>query len=260
MHKKYRLYIDESGTHDYSQSDDEDKRYLSLTGVIIEDEIYRKDIKPRIDRIKEMFMVDPDEPPILHREEIIYKKGDFSKLQDPSVETEFNRQLLALYSDCDFAICCVVIDKKTHQQRYGRSAQHPYHYCLNVILERYVMFLLQRGMGDVIAEARGKKEDRALGQVYDLFFQQGTYYLRPELVQRVLTSRNIKLKKKDRHTVGLEIADLLAIPTKKDTLAVHSVIQLRENFTKTIIESIQERYYKSDTTNHVIGCGKKFIR
>lgn len=36
MTKRYRLYIDESGDHTYSEIDSSSKRYLGIIGCIIE--------------------------------------------------------------------------------------------------------------------------------------------------------------------------------------------------------------------------------
>lgn len=67
----------------------------------------------------------------------------------------------------DYTLCAVVLDKKSHLERYQKSAFHPYHYCTNVLLERYVFYLQENGgRGDVLAEARGKREDHALKEEY----------------------------------------------------------------------------------------------
>lgn len=73
--KLYRLYIDESGTHHYSISDDIKRRYLSLTGVIVERNIYANNFQKRVGEIKKLFSKDPDNPPILHREDIVNKQS-----------------------------------------------------------------------------------------------------------------------------------------------------------------------------------------
>jgi len=258
---KYRLYIDESGTHNYCQSDKIDKRYLALIGLIIEENEYIKNIQPKIRKIKQILSDDPDDLPILHREDIVLKKGCFSKLKNIDIHTEYNDLFFDLISNSDYCICVVVLDKTSHLNKYGNSAFHPYHYCLNVLLERYILFLTEKdGFGDVIAEARGKKEDGELRQAYSDFYQRGTYFLEAPLIQQRLTSSKIKIKRKDAGVEGIEFADLLALASKLDTL--HSLGEmpvLTDNFCKIIIEKINGKYRKS-SIGRINGFGRKLIK
>lgn len=258
--KLYRLYIDESGTHHYSKSDDIKKRYLSLTGIIIERDIYIRDFQPKVGGIKKIFSKDPDNPPILHREDIINKSGTFGKLNNPEFENKFNKIFLDLIENVGYHICVVVIDKKSHLEKYQKSAEHPYHYCLKTMLERYLHFLEIRGKGDVMAESRGRAEDMALKQAYEDFYQRGTYFCTKDYVQSFLTSHEIKIKSKDKGIAGLEIADLLSLATKLDVLETYRLIPpLTNNFNKKIVNTIQLRYCRGNSNQRVKGYGKKLL-
>lgn len=258
--KLYRLYIDESGTHHYSNSDDVKRRYLGLTGIIVERSPYVKDFQQRVGNIKGLFSKDPDNPPILHREDIINKRGVFGKLNNPEFESKFNALFLDLIKTVEYSICAVVIDKKTHLEKYQKSAEHPYHYCLKTMLERYLHFLEIRGKGDVMAESRGRAEDMALKQTYDDFYQRGTYFCTKDYVQSFLTSHEIKIKHKDRGIEGLEIADLLSLATKLDVLETYSLIPpLTDNFNKRIVSEIQPKYCRGNNNRRVKGYGKKLL-
>ena len=92
--KKYRLYIDESGTHNYCLNNDIKSRYLGLTGIIISEKANVEVLQPKLLELKRMFANDPDELPVLHREEIVNKKGVFAKLNDANFEKEFNEELI----------------------------------------------------------------------------------------------------------------------------------------------------------------------
>ena len=260
MENLYRLYIDESGNHHYSQSDEVGKQYLSLTGVIISLDNYESDLQPRIKSIKKLFSNDPDNLPILHREDIVNKKNYFNKLQDTKIKEEYNRQLLSMVKDVDYKIICVVIDKKDHLEKYSKAAEHPYHYCLTVMLERYTNFLATMGRGDVCAEARGKKEDLQLKASYTHFYTRGTNFREPDFIQSVLTSKEIKLKIKSYGIEGLEFTDLLCSPTKFDVLVEYEKLKVApKSFTKQILNSIQNKYVVGRTFNNFKGYGKKLI-
>ncbi len=258
----YRLYIDESGTHNYPKKGariNTAKQYLSLTGVIIENQYYKDVIQPKVREIKLLLASDPDNLPILHREDILAKRGDFNKLNDPAVNKEFNKLVVELLGNHDYVLCTIVVDKIANLSRYGEAAFHPYHYCLNVMLEKYTHCLHTLGAkGDVMAEARGGQDDKNLEKEYKKFYNHGTQFRSTEYVQSALTSSDIKIRRKSERIEGLEIADLLTLPSKIDVLHTYNVIlTLDVNFQTKIIRKIQPRYHRNGGT--IKGYGKKLL-
>ncbi|HHH41115.1 MAG TPA: DUF3800 domain-containing protein [Chloroflexi bacterium] len=150
--KRYRLYIDESGDHTFSDLSNPARRYLGLTGCFVESEVYRTQFYPALEALKQAhFPYNPDEPVILHRKDLINRRGPFWRLRDPEAERRFNEDLLRFLADQEYLLITVVIDKKSHIERYGSAAYHPYHYCLAALLERYCGFLnrfAHIGIGD----------------------------------------------------------------------------------------------------------------
>lgn len=262
MSRKYRLYIDESGTHNYSQSEKIDKRYLALVGVIVSDEENLANLKPKILAIKRLLADDMDELPVLHREDIIAKKGVFRKLADPVIKQEYETLFFDLVDNSNYIVCTVVLDKKSHLNRYGDTAYHPYHYCLNVLLERYTFFLEENSAkGDVMAEARGKVEDNELREAYKVFYNDGTYFRSKYSIQARLTSSDIKIKPKSAGIEGIEFADLLSLASKLNTLHAYSQLaNLTDNFCKVLIAKIQSKYRKDPTGQKTKGFGMKLIK
>jgi len=116
--KRYRLYVDESGDHAYYRLADPAKRYLGLTGIFLESEYYRTTFQPQMERLKQRhFPHSPDEPVILHREDIINRRGPFWRLRDLESEKAFNEDFLQFLKEQDYCVITVVIDKKTHIER-----------------------------------------------------------------------------------------------------------------------------------------------
>lgn len=256
----YRLYIDESGTHHYSKPDEIGKRFLGLTGLIIHRDSYVDSFQPKVLEIKKLFSTDPDDLPILHRKDIVNKNGPFFKLNDPVIEKTFNRLLFTLLRDTDYSVCAVALDKKAHLERYQKSADHPYHYCLKVMIERYLHYLELRGKGDVLAESRGRAEDMELKQAYSDFYKRGSHFCTKEYVQSFLTSKEIKIKKKEKQISGLEIADLLSLATKLDVLSTYKQIPpLKTNFNKKIVKELQPKYCRGNNNRSMKGYGKKML-
>lgn len=259
--KKYRLYIDESGTHKYSNSTDIKERYLCLLGVIISAEHNQEVVSPKWEELRNVFMQDVDFPPFFHYVDVISKKNGFSKLFNQEIQKIFNAKYLELLKDSQYVLCCVVLDKKSHNEKYGTSAMHPYHYCVNVLLERYVKFLSsENASGDVLAEARGKREDVLLRSEFSRFYENGTSFLESDIVQKRLTSSQLKLKTKEARICGLEMADMLATPMKFFTLKKYGIVDdLNDNFTKTVLETVSCKIRKNPFNNSIGGFGIKLI-
>lgn len=257
---KFRLYIDESGNSNYPKSSNPPagQQYLSLTGIAISDISAQNDLRPRIEKLKTTLTGDIDNDFSLHRDEAMNRSNEFSALHDPSIEESWNDQIIDLLSKLDYIIFTTVIDKVNHMSAY-REPNHPYYYCLNLMLERYAKFLHSTGgVGDVMIESRGEREDIALKDQYSRIFNYGTDFYAPSYFSSVFTSKDIKVKGKASHIPGLELADLLAVASKLDVLLTYGKIDhIASKFNQKIIGTIQSKYYCGE--RGVIGNGKKLI-
>ena len=157
---KYRLYVDEVGNPDLNSSADENHRFLCLTGIIFDLDNITRIISPELEALKvEYFGSHPDEPIILHRKELLYKKPPFTILQNPETELRFNNELLSKLREWDYSVITVIIDKREHAEKYTTWRYDPYHYCQEVLVERYRLFLdIRKAKGDVMFESRGGKK------------------------------------------------------------------------------------------------------
>jgi hypothetical protein len=262
MRRRYRLYIDESGDHTYHQIDALEKRYLGLIGCVFSFEHYLKFQKDLENLKRKHFSYDPDFPVILHRTGFINRKGSFGCLVDRELEASFNQDFLGLLKQATFEIIAVVIDKKSHIKRYSESAFHPYHYCMACLLERYCGYLnCINAEGDVLAESRGGKEDKQLKEVFQHIYFEGTQRLGASFFQKTLTTREIKLKRKNANIAGLQLADLLAYPIKQDILVkVNRISEPGDVFGKVICEVVQGKYIRHLSQVYVEGYEGLFFK
>ena len=262
MKPKYRIYIDESGDHSYEHCDEESRRFLCLTGCIIESEYYKDKFQPDLERIKQKyFSYDPDDPVLFVRQKIISKYGAFWVLRDDATRQAFNRDLLAFIAEHEFLVIAVVLDKKVHHDFYGTSAYHPYHFSVAAMMERYCGWLgTKNETGDSMAESRAG-QDKYLKEAYRNLYDHGTFYHVPYFFQRALTSVEIKLKNKDANIAGLQLADLLAHPCKEEILIERGLIQdTRGSFTKEFRAEIEKKYNTSPfAPGKINGYGKIFL-
>lgn len=257
--QKYRMYVDEVGNSNLRASWDPNHRYLSLTGVILELGYVSSDVFPTIEGVKQRFFGShPDDPVILHRKELLNKKHPFENLKDPVVEQAFNADLLRLMSELDYTILTVVVDKLEHEQRYRVWRSDPYHYCLRVLVERFVRWL-DRGdaAGDVMAESGGGNDDMRLKQSFERVCDEGTEFVPPELFAARLTSRRLKVKPKSNNIAGLQLADLIAHPSYRAVLAGHGQESLPMNFGGQIAEILERSKYDRSPNGKIEGWGRK---
>lgn len=138
------MYVDECGNPDLESSDNPIHRFLSLTGVIISLDYVREVLNPQIESLKtKYFGSHPDDPIILHRKEVLNAKYPFEVLRDEKIRKQFDVALLDLLRTWDYTVVTVCLDKKAHKEAYTVWRYEPYHYCLALLLERYVFFLEQ---------------------------------------------------------------------------------------------------------------------
>lgn len=257
----YRLYVDETGNADLRSSADPNHRYLSLTGIIVDLDHIRRYVVPMMNALKgAIFDPDPDEPIILHRKDILDKRGVFGVLKKPDVEARFNTGLFTLLSNAEYQVVCAVIDKQEHLSRYTRWRHDPYHYCMEVLVERYVMGLNERRLtGDVMGEVRGGKSDRRLEAAFRRLYERGSSYVNARTMQRCLTSHDLKLKPKEKNIAGLQLADILAHPSALHlrSQAVGDVTP--QGFGAQIVELLVREKFRRSGGGRVDGYGTKWL-
>ena len=245
---KHRMYIDEVGNSDLESSDDPNHRHLSLTGVILDLEYGALTVHPQMEDIKRRFFTHhPDEPILFHRKEMINTTGPFSSLKTKELRERFDAELLNLLTTWNYTVITVCIDKKRHKETYSTWRFDPYHYCLAVLMERYVFFLNQNNIiGDVMAESRGGKEDIRLKESFNKLWKNGTDYVGIEQFQKRLTSGQLKIKSKSNNIAGLQIADLIAHPSRNEIFLDEGIKTELAPFGKKITEILQYKYYRKN--------------
>ena len=119
----------------------------------------------------------------------------------------------------------------------------PYHYRRAVLIERYVHPLNRRGVrGDVIAESRGGKEDRRLKESYARLLEKGSGYADAAQIGGALTSRQLKVKQKSNNLAGLQLADLVAHPSRNEILSEHGHSVTIAPFATKVIAILRSKY------------------
>jgi hypothetical protein len=252
------MYVDEVGNPDLATSENPLHRFLSLTGVIIDLSYVSSALHPQMEQLKsDYFDSHPDNPVIFHRKELLNAKHPFEALRDSATRSRFDKDLLESLNKWEYTVISVCLDKKSHKDTYQVWRYDPYHYCLALLLERFTIFLEQRqAKGDVMAESRGGKEDMRLKKSFAILWSKGTEYINPERFHDVFTSKQLKVKPKANNISGLQLADLIAHPSRNEILEEKDLLDRPlPPFGRKVVEILQRKYYQHGEKIF----GKKFI-
>ena len=256
--ERFRLYVDESGDHVFNHLDQPSHRYICLLGCWFKNPDYES-FHRELERLKlELFEPHPDEPVILHREDIINRRGIFSRLRDSEKARVFDERILGIIAAAQFRIVAVVIDKQALREKHGSAAAHPYHLAAGFLLQRYCGYLNHiNRRGDVMAESRGGKEDRLLKETYANVYAQGVWMDKAEHFQHALTSKELKIKPKFANISGLQLADLLGHPCRQNILREYEqTTEEAAPFAARLLEAIGGKFNTHLYDGSVKGYGK----
>jgi len=265
----HRLYIDEVGHHNLVSVADPNERYLCLVGVILDLDYSMGEFTEAMNAIKKDIFGTPNV--VLHRRELIDKKpAPYDKLNDTATRERFDTLIIDLIEKAKYTVIAVIIDKKRHVEKYGTWLFEPYHYCLTAMIERYVWWLdEQDAIGDVMAEARSRKQDMKLEATYKKLYKFGTGFNSPEkkvfvsaeLMQKRLSAGEIKLRLKSRNVPGLQLADLIANPARRHLVCKLEKIRMTSRMGRMIVKILIDRKYRRCKwgNRRIVGFGVKVL-
>lgn len=189
---------------------------------------------------------------------MINRRKVFKILQDDTKRAEFDACLLSLIQMANFRVVVVVIEKAAMRASYGESAGHPYHIGLGFLLQRFAGYLNHiNRVGDVMAEARGKREDMLLIDSYARVYERGIWGVTsPEFFQSALTSQQLKLREKKANISGLQLADLLAHPAKQWVLRYYGLLDdPPAPFAERLMKVVEEKFNRQLYSDRLEGYG-----
>lgn len=260
--KRFRLYFDETGNGDLHAADKSpNERYLSITGIVIRQDHHDVYVTRRLSALKsDLFGHTTESPVILHRREIVRREGVFAILKNSQIRQEFDSRLGSIVSECIASAFTISMDKLEHRQKYLVWQYSPYHYLMECLVERFVMWLERRGAkGDIIGEARNKPHDQKLRQAYHLLHRRGNAFINEAKFQEHLTSAELRLLPKDADVAGLQIADILAHPAHRFLKFTQLQETQPDDFGTFLARILERKIYDRNESGKVVGFGTKWL-
>jgi hypothetical protein len=228
-HKKFYLFIDESGDHGLSNLDQDFPVFL-LCGLLSSSENHEF-LNQSIDQLKVNFWGHTDI--ILHSRDIRKQEKDFKILIDKLTRESFLNNINNVLTTSKYRIIASAIQKEKYIEKYGFSNNDVYEKSLSFIIERTIFCLDEiqcKKYLEIIIEKRGKKEDNKLKSHLNDLLENGTGYVSSERLKEM----NIKFefRSKKQNINGLQVADLIAYP-----IARHVINSKKSNPAFDLIES-----------------------
>ena len=254
---RYRLYLDESGDHVFRETSEVTHRYLCLLGCWFRNPDYIK-FHDALDSLKTRHLPHhPDDPVVLHREDMINARKAFKNLREAAKRAQFDEELLQVIQEADFKVVAVVIDKHELRRSYDEAAGHPYHLGLGFLLQRFAGYLNHvNRVGDVMGESRGGVEDRLLKESYTRVFERGVWMTPAHNFQSALTSRELKIKPKSANIAGLQLSDLLGHPVKQWVLRQHGHTDIDlAPFAQRLLKVVESKFNRHLYDGRIEGYG-----
>lgn len=212
---RFLAFFDECGDHSLEKIDRDFPLFI-LALIVVERSVYRDQILPEFNRFKLRYF--NHEGVNLHSRDIRLAAGPFALLQNPVVRPEFMAELSAIMERLPFTLFISAIQKQKYLEQRGGNAANPYDLALEFTMEGLFHFLQEHGEQHlpIVADARGKREDNALEQVFERLMTQGTANIPAEQFGRM--SCNLSFQSKKNNILGVQLADLCAHPCARHIL------------------------------------------
>ena len=197
------VFMDECGDHSVEKIDP-DFPLLVLAFVLVDKRDYSADIIPALGRLKLSFW--PHEGVNLHSRDIRKQLGDFRQFHHKPDRLNLMQDIAELIRSAPFELIVACIHKN---EAITGTVLPPYHQALREglsLVSRRAKLLAKTSI-TLIAEARGKREDRELN----------AWLNRHATCEDGVTIRWVMRSKRD-NIAGLQVADLCAYPAARHAL------------------------------------------
>lgn len=212
---KFIAFLDECGDHSMEKIDHDFPLFV-LALVVVERQVYAEKVIPAFGALKLRYW--NHEGVNLHSREIRKQLGPFSFLHHVEKRERFMAEITQLVGTLPFTLFVTGIKKKEHLEKYGSRAVNPYELALKFTLERVLYFLWGENEANlpVVAEARGKQEDKSLELAFLRTLSTGTEFLTGEQFRTL--NCPLEFRSKRDNIAGIQIADLCAYPCARRIL------------------------------------------
>jgi hypothetical protein len=261
MTNLYRVYIDDSGNVDPKASNDPALRYGSVTGVVLSAAYLDKTFNSSFETIsKRHFGTREDgRPHNLHRRLLGTPpaEGPFSVLSDQERRARWDTTALRMFKLAEFTVITVAVDKVAWYYHYPEWNGDFYDILVRGLLERLFYFLRYRGQAEVFIETKNGPRDLRVKHRFREGLEKGYDHIPAHRLQRVFTSREIRVLTKGDTRPGMQLADLIAGPALQHCRFLATGRHPIESpFIRQVAAILEESKFYREEGKGVEGCGR----
>lgn len=209
------MFIDECGDQNLSAFD-ENFPIFTLCGVLMSS-CQLQAMEKKMLALKKKYW--GNKVVILHSRDIRKCDKEFKILFDLDVKKRFYEDIDAILGEKGaYTIVSCSILKEPYIRQFGKF-NDIYGQSLSFLIERSIFFLddvSKNADMHIMAEMRGKMQDRNLLNYYNKLRDVGTHWITPERLQAHI--RKFDFLSKKQNVTGLQIADLIAYPITQHLL------------------------------------------
>lgn len=229
-------------------------------GIIMRQDVHDGPFTASLNALKFCFFQDTSI--IFHRRDMVRGKPPFEMLKtDDAFRGDFEARWLEFVLESNYIAIAGAIDKAAHTEKYKIWQYDPYHYCLEILVERFVRWMKRhRFVGDVLVESRGRWADKRLKKAYAHFYNCGNGNVPARDAQSVLLSREIKFGNKADNIAGHQLADSLAHPVLRHLKTEKLGLPPATGYGPKLVEAlIDRRLARRPKDGLIAGWGLKWL-
>jgi hypothetical protein len=111
-----------------------------------------------------------------------------------------------------------------------------------------------------MAEVRGGKPDRRLEKSFARLYENGSSHVRRDVMQRHLSTKKLKLRRKEANVTGLQMADMIAHPSAMYVRSIYGGDPPPDRFGGEIVKLLVDwKYRRNAWTGKLEGYGIKWL-
>lgn len=131
---------------------------------------------------------------------------------------------------------------------------------MEIMVEKYAQFLTRMNTtGDIMPEARGKRQDKELQAQFDRCRRQGTRYVSADAIRRQIPFTKLKFRTKKDNIAGLQLCDLIAHPSHYTVRHYLQHEVYRGAFCKRVSDILMDQKYDRGYGGKIWGYGMKSV-
>ena len=209
--------MDDSGNVDLPTTNKADVRYGSISAVILEDAYLQETFNGSFTTLSKKHFGGREDgrPHNIHRRALTKPpaEGPFAVLRDEDRRKAWDEGCLRMLRKAQYTVVTACIDKVAWYYHFPNWEGDFYNVLVEAVLERCFYFLNNRnGVAEINIEQKNPGTDERIKAAYRRALVEGFDFISAEKLQRVFSSRELNILRKDDAIPGAQLADLVAAP------------------------------------------------